>query len=413
MIFRYDEVRRRVRAAGAYGIGLEPFADAHVTVEYGPGRAPGARGGPRDRGHPRHPERDPGASTASWCARRPGVHADGRRRPLVRRDPRPTAGARPAVRRRALPAVDARQDRGARHAPASRPCSGARARQLQERIDLARDVHEGVIQRLFGVQLVFSSVAELPPEARQRIAAELQAALVDLRRALQRPLGRIAPETQTTLLAEVARLRREHPDLHLELGPGSERVRCPRRSSRSRSPCSPRRCATRTSTRSRPRSRSRWTRQDDALFLDVCNDGVARPRATDGHGAEAGRARGAAGRRDRGVRRARARDVARAAGGAGVSAPDVNPAGCRAAPDRAPAARARRRRPRGRALGPAADARRAALGRALPERAQHRGGAGDDPRYEPHVALVDLFVGQESGAEICERLRERSRRRRC
>ena len=27
-------------------------------------------------------------------------------------------------------------------------------------------------------------------------------------------------------------------------------------------------------------------------------------------------------------------------------------------------------------------------------------------RYEPHVALVDLFVGQESGAEICERLRE-------
>ena len=33
VIFRYDEVRRRVRAAGAYGMGLEPFADAHVTVE--------------------------------------------------------------------------------------------------------------------------------------------------------------------------------------------------------------------------------------------------------------------------------------------------------------------------------------------------------------------------------------------
>ena len=26
-------------------------------------------------------------------------------------------------------------------------------------------------------------------------------------------------------------------------------------------------------------------------------------------------------------------------------------------------------------------------------------------RYDPHVALVDLFVGQESGAEICERLK--------
>jgi DNA-binding NarL/FixJ family response regulator len=29
-------------------------------------------------------------------------------------------------------------------------------------------------------------------------------------------------------------------------------------------------------------------------------------------------------------------------------------------------------------------------------------------RYTPHVALVDLFVGQESGAEICERVRRES-----
>jgi DNA-binding NarL/FixJ family response regulator len=29
-------------------------------------------------------------------------------------------------------------------------------------------------------------------------------------------------------------------------------------------------------------------------------------------------------------------------------------------------------------------------------------------RFEPHVALVDLFVGDESGAEICERLREQT-----
>jgi two-component system response regulator DesR len=27
-------------------------------------------------------------------------------------------------------------------------------------------------------------------------------------------------------------------------------------------------------------------------------------------------------------------------------------------------------------------------------------------RYEPHVALVDLFIGDESGAEVCEQLRE-------
>ena len=27
-------------------------------------------------------------------------------------------------------------------------------------------------------------------------------------------------------------------------------------------------------------------------------------------------------------------------------------------------------------------------------------------RYRPHVALVDLFIGEESGAEICEQLRQ-------
>jgi DNA-binding NarL/FixJ family response regulator len=29
-------------------------------------------------------------------------------------------------------------------------------------------------------------------------------------------------------------------------------------------------------------------------------------------------------------------------------------------------------------------------------------------RYEPHVALVDLFVGEESGAELCESIRRES-----
>ena len=103
----------------------------------------------------------------------------------------------------------------------------AQARQLQERMDLAREVHESVIQRLFGIQLVFSSQAELSPAARERIGAELQAALQELRRALQRPLGRAAPETETTLLEEVERLRREHRDLHLVLREGSEAVRIP------------------------------------------------------------------------------------------------------------------------------------------------------------------------------------------
>src|ERR687886_2048319 len=36
VIFRYDDARRRVRAAGAYGIPLELFADANVTIESAP-----------------------------------------------------------------------------------------------------------------------------------------------------------------------------------------------------------------------------------------------------------------------------------------------------------------------------------------------------------------------------------------
>ena len=33
VIFRYDGARRRVRAAGSFGIPLDMFADAQVTVE--------------------------------------------------------------------------------------------------------------------------------------------------------------------------------------------------------------------------------------------------------------------------------------------------------------------------------------------------------------------------------------------
>ena len=36
VIFRYDSADRRVRAAGAHGMSIAPFADAHVTVESAP-----------------------------------------------------------------------------------------------------------------------------------------------------------------------------------------------------------------------------------------------------------------------------------------------------------------------------------------------------------------------------------------
>jgi signal transduction histidine kinase len=161
----------------------------------------------------------------------------------------------------------------------------ARARQLQERIDLARDVHEGVIQRLFGVQLVFSSAAELTPEARRRIASELQAALSDLRAALQRPLGRVAPDSETSLLEEVERLSRAHPDLGVRLTEGSERVVVPfELEGLAQSVLAE---AVRNAHKHATPTRVDVTvrQEDDTFILDVENDGVRAPaHATPGMG---------------------------------------------------------------------------------------------------------------------------------
>src|SRR3954469_4426171 len=281
VIFRYDEVRRRVRAAGAYGIELDAFADAHVTVE----SAPVAR---------QSLEEDRVIEVTGDIT----DEAPEEFRELVRQSNlvcTPLAAVGPCfgvtLSRSTKPGPLSEEERyllwplGKTAALATlarvATTAGARARQLQERIDLARDVHESVIQRLFGVQLVFSSSAELSGEARQRIAAELQAALVDLRRALQRPLGHSSPETRTTLLAEVERLRREHSDLHLTLSRGSERVDVPR----SLEPLAQSVLAeaVRNAHKHARPSKVEVTLEesDDTLFLDVANDGVrGRPRQT-------------------------------------------------------------------------------------------------------------------------------------
>jgi signal transduction histidine kinase len=92
-----------------------------------------------------------------------------------------------------------------------------RARLLQARIDLARELHERVVQRLFGVSLVLGSDHALSDEARQRCASETHAALADLRDALSRPLAPPSLDTGATLRGELARLGRHYKDLPLEL----------------------------------------------------------------------------------------------------------------------------------------------------------------------------------------------------
>jgi signal transduction histidine kinase len=92
-----------------------------------------------------------------------------------------------------------------------------RARLLQARIDLAREIHERVLQRLFGVSLVLGSEGPLGEEVRRRCAEEMQAALKDLRDALGRPLAPPSLDTGATLREELARLGRHYKDLPLEL----------------------------------------------------------------------------------------------------------------------------------------------------------------------------------------------------
>jgi signal transduction histidine kinase len=92
-----------------------------------------------------------------------------------------------------------------------------RARRLSERIDLARDIHERVTQRIFGVSLALGSSAVLTQEERARCHGELQSALGDLRTAMSRPLAPPIRRTSTTLREELDRLARRDRDLALSV----------------------------------------------------------------------------------------------------------------------------------------------------------------------------------------------------
>ncbi len=81
-----------------------------------------------------------------------------------------------------------------------------RTRRLGERLELAREIHERVMQRLFGVSLALSAEKALDPDERERCRVEMQEALSDLRSALERPLAPLAHETGTTLASELARV---------------------------------------------------------------------------------------------------------------------------------------------------------------------------------------------------------------
>ena len=218
VIFRYDDARRRVHAAGAHGVSLARFTSGEVTVE----SAPVARQAlTEDRvievlaedGH------DISEDFAELVGQHPLVYvpivAAGRWIGVILAEPAPGAS----------PIDDPRKDllwmlgKTLGLASTSRIATfhGERARELEERINFARRIHESVVQRLFGVSLVLGSEGALSEEVRRRCAAEMQAALTDLRDALARPLAPPSLDTGATLREELARLGRHYKELPLEL----------------------------------------------------------------------------------------------------------------------------------------------------------------------------------------------------
>lgn len=222
IIFRYDDATRRVRAAGAHGVDVAAFAGKHISVDSAPLAATALV---EDRVIEVRPPAEHWVSPefAELIGDRPLIYvpiaAAGRWPGVILAEPNPNA----------TPLDDARRDllwtlgKTLALAATARIATfhGERARQLEDRIDLARDIHDRVMQRLFGVSLALT--APLSDEARARCSDEIQTALSDLRSALQRPLGRLSPETGTTLARELDRLMVEQADLGLRVeGPVPE-----------------------------------------------------------------------------------------------------------------------------------------------------------------------------------------------
>jgi signal transduction histidine kinase len=285
IIFRYDPATRRVRAAGAHGMPLERFESAFVTVESAPITARSLR------------EDKVLELVGDVSAEVPDEYAEFFPEPVrLVCAPMAAAGRHFGViladRLLSEPPLDDAEryllwtlGKAAALASSARivGTQSEKAQQLEQRIDLAREIHDRVIQRLFGISMALDGQGPLDAEARARCASETQAALSELRIALQRPLGRAPRATQTTFVAEVERLTRAHPDLGVTLIGGSEGdvptaleplaqsvlTEAVRNAHKHASP-------TRVSVR--------IAREDGTFVLEIANDGVAGRRGRAGMG---------------------------------------------------------------------------------------------------------------------------------
>ncbi|WP_210491975.1 GAF domain-containing protein [Patulibacter sp. SYSU D01012] len=215
VLLLYDEGRRRVRPVGAHRIATDRFPAEGVGIEDAPlsrvaleeDRVVDALDIPGDHlNRPdlkQLPEGDlayvPIAAGGTWYGIMVVERSSGEPLPAAERDALWIAGKVVAF------AAEARR--------ATR--QQEQVRQLNHRLTLVRQVHEQVIQRLFGVGLVLASDAPLEGEARERARSEVEATQADLRTLLQGPRLNAAAPTSLRLGEEIERLRRAHDTVEL------------------------------------------------------------------------------------------------------------------------------------------------------------------------------------------------------
>ncbi|MEA2125796.1 MAG: hypothetical protein QOI80_2578 [Solirubrobacteraceae bacterium] len=283
VIFAYDGDRRLVRAVGAHGVGLELFAGASPTADQVAVAAEALRDDEvielvhveRQLPAEYHPLLDGGMVV---CI---PMSAGGRGIGVIVADRVAEAGPLTVAQRHSLWSLGkiAGLAAAARHATHEHEL----ARRLSERIDLARDLHEAVVQRLFGVALALSAEGDLSAEHRERAREEIQAALGELRGALQRPLATTSRATTTTLLDELSRLRRQHAGIDVAIVDGRDVAVPDRLEPVAQSVL---REAVRNATKHADPTciEVRLADADGAFVLEVVNDGVPSTAKTEGAG---------------------------------------------------------------------------------------------------------------------------------
>lgn len=273
VIFAYDGDRRLVRAVGAHGISLDLFTGASPTAGQ---VAVAARALAQDSVvQIDHVERDlpeefHGLLDGGLTVCIP-MAAGGRQSGVIIADRLADLGPLTDAQRHTLWSLGKIAGLAAAARLATR--EHELARHLRERIDLARDLHEVVVQRLFGVSLALAGDGDLRAGDRERALEEIHAALRELRSALQRPLATTSSATTTSLQDEVGRLRHAHPGIDVLLIDGRDVALPDRLEPVAQSVL---REAIRNATKHADPDciEVRLTDSDDAFVLEIVNDGV-------------------------------------------------------------------------------------------------------------------------------------------